>query len=114
MAFSPARAARVADFSSEFLALILSEEEIIAFSVMVLGIGIIITGQANTLPLLLIGSIVMNFRFYFCGPSQTGIVLMQADKERTPKLLGQLKSIASAAAIVATGADSTPRLSTRE
>ena len=39
---------------------------------------------------------------------------MQADKERTPKLLGQLKSIASAAAIVATGADSTPRLSTRE
>ena len=54
MAFSPARAARVADFSSEFLALILSEEEIMAFSVMVLGIGIIITGQATALPLLLI------------------------------------------------------------
>ncbi len=72
MAFSPARAARVADFSSEFLALILSEEEIIAFSVMVLGIGIIITGQANTLPLLRIGSIVMNVRSYFCGQARLG------------------------------------------
>ncbi|HEX32135.1 MAG TPA: MFS transporter [Candidatus Acetothermia bacterium] len=87
-----------------FLALVLSEVRIMAFSVMVLGIGIIITGQATALPLLLIGTVVMSFGFHFFGPSQTGIILMQVDKERAPKFLGQLKSIGAVGAIVATGA----------
>jgi len=85
-----------------FLALVLSEVRIMAFSVMVLGVGIIITGQASALPLLLVGTVVMSFGFHFFGPSQTGIVLMQVNKERAPKFLGQLKSIGSAGAIVAT------------
>ena len=87
-----------------FLALVLSEVRIMAFSVMVLGIGIIITGQATALPLLLVGTVVMSFGFHFFGPSQTGVILMQVDRERAPKFLGQLKSIAAVGAIVATGA----------
>ena len=86
-----------------FLALVLSEVKIMAFSVMVLGIGLIITSQASALPLLLVGTVVMSFGLHFFGPSQTGIILMQVNKERAPKFLGQLKSIASGAAILATG-----------
>jgi len=86
-----------------FLALVLSEVRIMAFSVMVLGIGLIITSQAGALPLLLVGTVVMSFGFHFFGPSQTGVILMQVSKERAPKFIGQLKSITTGGAILATG-----------
>jgi predicted MFS family arabinose efflux permease len=86
-----------------FLALLLSEMRIMALSVVMLGAGIFLTGQADNVPFLLIGTIVMSFGFHFFTPSNTSVVLMSVDEEQAPRTLGWLRSLNAVGAIVATG-----------
>lgn len=87
-----------------FLALFLSEVRIMALSVILLGIGTFLTGQAHNIPFLLISTLVMSFGFHFFYPSNNAMVLMAVDKQHTPKTLGQLRSLGAIAALLATGA----------
>jgi len=87
-----------------FLALFLSEVRIMALSVILLGIGTFLTGQAHNIPFLLISTVVMSFGFHFFYPSSNAMVLMAVEKQDTPKTLGQLRSLGAIAALLATGA----------
>ena len=87
-----------------FLALFLSEVRIMALSVILLGVGTFLTGQATDIPFLLASTVVMSFGFHFFYPTNNAVVLMAVDKQHTPKALGQLRSLAAIASLAATGA----------
>ena len=86
-----------------FLALFLSEVRIMALSVVLLGVGSFMTGQATTIPFLLSSTVLMSIGFHFFYPSNSAVVLMTIDKEHAPKVLGQLSSLGAIAALAATG-----------
>ena len=90
-------------FLLAFLALALSELRIMALSLVVLGLGLALTGQATTIPILLVATIVMSFGFHFFEPCSSGVVLMSIEREESPKVLGQLRSLGAIAALAATG-----------
>jgi len=87
-----------------FLALFFSEVRIMALSVILLGIGMFLTGQATNIPFLLLSTLVMSFGFHSFYPTNNAMVLMAVEKQHTPRALGQLRSLAAIAALVATGA----------
>jgi len=87
-----------------FLALFLSEVRILGVSVIMLGAGLMLTGRSETIPALLVGTVVMSLGFHLFYPSNSGVVLMVAEKKDAPRLLGQLGSLGAIAAAVATGA----------
>ena len=75
-----------------------------ALSIVALGIGIILTGQAASLPLLLVATVIMSFGFHYFGPSSNGVVLMSISHEEAPRILGRLRSLGAMSALLATGA----------
>jgi len=87
-----------------FLALFLSEVRILSVSVIMLGAGLMLTGRSETVPALLVGTVVMSLGFHLFYPSNSGVVLMVTEKKQAPRLLGQLGSLGAIAAAVATGA----------
>ena len=87
-----------------FLALFFSEVRIMALSVILLGVGTFLTGQATNIPFLLLSTVVMSFGFHFFYPTNNAVVLMAVEKQHTPKALGQLRSLAAIASLAATGA----------
>jgi len=90
-------------FAVAFLALLFNEKRIMAVSLVVLGLGIVFTGQATTLPILLISTLVMSLGFHYFNPGNNGLILMSTDHEDAPKVMGQLKSVGAIAAVLATG-----------
>lgn len=90
-------------FLLAFVALVFSELRIMALSIVLLGVGIILTGQSTTMPFLLLATLVMSCGFHYFGPSSNGVILMSVDRDRTPKVLGELKSLGAIAALAATG-----------
>jgi predicted MFS family arabinose efflux permease len=85
------------------LALFLSEVRIMALSIILLGAGTFLTGQATSIPFLLVSTVLMSVGFHFFYPSNGAVVLMTVDKENAPKTLGQLRSLSAVAALAATG-----------
>jgi predicted MFS family arabinose efflux permease len=87
-----------------FLALFLSETRIMALSLVLLGTGILLAGQAGGVPFLLVSTLIMSFGFHFFYPTNNAVVIMAIRKERAPSVLGQLRSLGAIAAVTATGA----------
>jgi len=87
-----------------FAALLLSEVRIMSLSVILLGVGMFLTGQATGVPFLLVSSLIMSVGFHFFYPSNNAVVLMTVDKKHTPRALGALSSLGAVAAVAATGA----------
>lgn len=85
------------------LALFFSEIRIMTVSIILLGIGILLTGQVSSVPFLLISALVMSFGFHFFYPSNNAVVLMTAKRQYAPRTLGQLSSLGAIAALAATG-----------
>jgi predicted MFS family arabinose efflux permease len=86
-----------------FLALFLSEMRIMALSIILMGAGSFLTGQATSIPFLLVSTVVMSIGFHFFYPSNSAVVLMTVDKQNAPKTLGQLRSLGAIASLLATG-----------
>jgi predicted MFS family arabinose efflux permease len=86
-----------------FLALFLSEVRIMALSIILLGAGSFLTGQAQNIPFMLVSTVVMSVGFHLFYPSNSAVVLMIVDKQNAPKALGQLRSLSAVAALLATG-----------
>ena len=86
-----------------FLAIYISETRVMAVSIILLGIGAFMVGQAETVPILLVSTVIMSIGFHFFYPSNTAVVLMVADKKESPRILGQLRSLGALAALLATG-----------
>ncbi len=85
-----------------FLVMVLSEMRIMGLSVLLLGLGLVVTGGADSLSLFILGTMVTSIGFHFFYPSNSSMVLMSVGKEETPKMLGRLRSVASFAAVVGT------------
>jgi predicted MFS family arabinose efflux permease len=86
-----------------FLALFLSEVRIMALSVILLGVGMFLSGQATNIPFLLLSTLLMSFGFHFFYPTNNAVLLMAVDKQNTPKALGQLRGLGAIAALLAAG-----------
>jgi predicted MFS family arabinose efflux permease len=91
-------------FTLGFLALILSEIRIMALGVILLGAGLMMTGQSEGFLFLIVSTMVMSLGFHFFYPTNNAVVLMAVDKRDAPRTLGQLGSLNAIAMIVATGA----------
>jgi predicted MFS family arabinose efflux permease len=84
-----------------FLVLWLSEMRVIGLSVLLLGVGVMLTGRADNLSLLMVGTMVMSVGFHFFYPSNASVVLMASGKDEAPKVLGRFGSVAALAAALA-------------
>lgn len=84
-----------------FLVLLLSEMQVMGLSVLLLGVGLVLTGGADTLGTLLLGTMVMSIGFHFFYPSNASVVLMGVGQEEAPKVLGRLGSVSAIAAALA-------------
>ena len=83
------------------LALYLSEVRIMAFSVILMGLGIIFTGFSNTFVVLVFVTFVMSFGFHFFNPGSSSLALMISKIGDAPKVLGRLGSLGALAALAA-------------
>jgi predicted MFS family arabinose efflux permease len=90
-------------FAVAFLALLFKEMRIMAFSLVILGLGILLTGQATTVSFLLVATLVMSLGFHYFNPGNNGLILMGFDHAHTPRVMGQLRSLGAIAAVLATG-----------
>jgi predicted MFS family arabinose efflux permease len=89
-------------FALGFLALLLSEMRVMGLSVLLLGVGLVVTGASDTLSVLMLGTMMMSIGFHFFYPSNNSVVLMEVGKEEAPKVLGSLRSVSSFAAVLGT------------
>ncbi|MFC2015564.1 MFS transporter [Chloroflexota bacterium] len=89
-------------FALGFLVIWLSEMRVMGLSVVLMGLGLILTGWADGLSTLILATVVTSVGFHFFYPSNSSVVLMTVGKEDAPKVLGRLRSIASFAAVVGT------------
>ena len=85
-----------------FLAIWLSEMRVLGLSVLLMGLGLVVSGFADSLSVLMIGTLVMSVGFHFFYPSNSSLVLMGVGKEDAPKWLGRLNSVSALAAVLGT------------
>jgi predicted MFS family arabinose efflux permease len=83
------------------LVLYLSEVRIMALSVVVLGIGMILTGGASGMVFLLAATFIMSTGFHFFDGASNAVVLMSESKREAPRTLGIVGSLTSMAAVAA-------------
>jgi len=89
-------------FVMAFLVLWLSEMRVMGVSVLLLGVGLVVAGQAHGLGVLIAGTMVTSTGFHFFYPSNASLVLMGTDSQEGPKMLGRLRGVSAAAAVLAT------------
>ncbi|MGD8819909.1 MAG: hypothetical protein PVF67_07340, partial [Anaerolineae bacterium] len=85
-----------------FLVLWLSEMRVVGLSVLVMGVGIVVTGWADGLGMLILGTMVVSIGFHFFYPSNNSVILMGVNKDTAPKVLGILRSVSAMAAVLGT------------
>jgi len=90
-------------FTVGLLALLLTEMRIAGLSVILMGVGIAMTGGANGLVGLATSTLVMSIGFHFFMPSNSSMVLQLVGEDETPRLLGRLNSLGALAAVVGAG-----------
>jgi predicted MFS family arabinose efflux permease len=83
-----------------FLVLVLSEMRVMGLSVLLLGLGLVLTGWADNLSVFMMGTMVTSIGFHFFYPSNSGLLLMAVGKEEAPKMLGRLRSVAALASFI--------------
>jgi MFS family permease len=85
-----------------FLALWFSEMRVVGLSILMMGLGIALTGFSSGITMLAMSTMLMSIGFHFFYPSNSSLVLMGMGTEEAPKTLGRLSSISSFAAVIAT------------
>ncbi len=85
-----------------FLVLWISEMRLMGFSVLLMGLGMVISGWSPGLGVLVVGSLVMSTGFHFFYPSSSSVVLMGVGKDQAPRWLGRLGSVSAFAAVAGT------------
>ena len=83
------------------LALFFSELRIIAVSIVLLGVGILLTGQSGSVSMLFAATLIMSFGFHFFGPAANGALMMSVDRAEAPRVLGWMRTIAAGAGVSA-------------
>ena len=89
-------------FTLGFLALVFSEMRIMGISVLVLGVGLVVSGMSDIVSVLILGTLLMSIGFHWFYPSNSSLVLMGMSKDEAPKTLGRLRSISAFSAVIGT------------
>jgi predicted MFS family arabinose efflux permease len=74
-----------------------------SLSIILMGVGIVLTGQAYSVAFLVVVTFVMSLGFHFFQPTTNAVVLMVMKKQDTPTTLGNLGSLGSIASVAGTG-----------
>jgi predicted MFS family arabinose efflux permease len=90
-------------FVLAFVALYISEIRIMSLSIIVMGVGVLLSGQSQTIAFLLVATFIMSVGFHFFYPCSNAVVLMVMQKRDTARTLGNLGSLGSIAAVAGTG-----------
>jgi len=77
-----------------FLVLLLTEMRVMGLSVLLTGLGVVVTGWSGSLGLFIVGTMITSVGFHFFYPSNASVVLMAVGKAEAPKVLGRLNSVA--------------------
>lgn len=90
-------------FSVGLLALLLTEMRIAGLSVVLMGIGIVVTGMSGSLWGLIASTLVMSTGFHFFMPGNSSALLLLVGKDEAPRTLGRLGSLNALTAVTAAG-----------
>lgn len=86
-----------------YFLLIIKEHRLSALSVLILGIGVAITGQLPSFHGLVFSTLIMSFGFHYFETTNQSLTLQYFDKLTAPVVFGKLRSFASAGNIAAGG-----------
>ena len=90
-------------FSVGLLALFLPEMRIAGLSIVLMGVGIVLTGRSGSLAGLIASTLVMSVGFHFFMPSNSSAVLQLVGEDEGPRMLGRLSSVNALAALAGAG-----------
>src|SRR5690606_35861227 len=88
-------------FAVVFLLIFLREQSLAYVSLLLLGIGTLVTGWFPTVLGLYITTVVMSIGFHYYETVQTSLSLQWLDKRETPEFLGRLIAVGSFTSIAA-------------
>jgi predicted MFS family arabinose efflux permease len=72
-------------------------------SLILLGVGTLLSGQAHSIGSLAASTVIMSVGFHFFYSANSAVILMTVQKQHAPKMLGHLGSLTAIAAVAATG-----------
>jgi predicted MFS family arabinose efflux permease len=90
-------------FSVGLLAVVLTEMRILGLSIVLLGVGIVLTGSAGNLQGLLASTVLMSVGFHTFMPANSSAILQLAEEDEAPHMLGRLSSLNALAAVSGAG-----------
>lgn len=82
-----------------FVMMVLKEHRISAFSILILGLGIGVTGLFPSYPGLMITTLIMSFGFHYYETTNQSLTLQYFDQTRSPWVFGKLRSLSAASNI---------------
>ncbi len=78
-----------------FVLMIIREHKLSALSVMVMGLGIALTGCFPSYPGLILTTIIMSFGFHYYETTNQSLILQNFDQSQAPVVIGRQRSIMS-------------------
>jgi hypothetical protein len=82
-----------------FVIMLIKEYRLAALSILVLGIGVALTGQFSSYAGLIFTTIIMSFGFHYYEATNQSLTLQYFDKHTSPWVFGKLRSLAAASNI---------------
>jgi predicted MFS family arabinose efflux permease len=79
-----------------------SELRVMGVNVLILGAGLILTGLAQDLLTVVLGTLVTSIGFHYFSSGSQAVLLQVTTQAQTPKMLGHLSSVGALASILAT------------
>lgn len=90
-------------FGVSLLALLMTEMRTAGLSIILMGIGIVLTGTVGSMPGLVTSTLVMSFGFHYFVSANASSVLLLVDREKGPTVLARLRSLGALFALVTSG-----------
>lgn len=90
-------------FTFALLALAIPEMRIMAISIIVLGLGLVMSGRSNDVTTLLIATLVTSVGFHYFYAGLSAVVLLVTEARQAARVLGTFNAVTAVASIAATG-----------
>jgi hypothetical protein len=78
-----------------FVLLVLKEHRLSALAIIILGLGMAVTGLLPSYSGLIISTLIMSFGFHYFDTTRDSLTLQYFDEEKSPWVFGKLGSLAS-------------------
>jgi predicted MFS family arabinose efflux permease len=90
-------------FGAGALAIVLTESKIASLSIILLGLGLIVSGMSHSIFVLAFATLLMSFGFHYFEPMNTSQLLLLSKSNNTGRVQGRLASFESMAGLVGAG-----------